>query len=409
MNLKKGAMRLVTAVTILSLFMTANGVVSAQDSYKSAQLPQYKHYMSAYRQKVKARWKQKLQEIKMQMEAVKLENERLKQEIEKLKQQLSQPTLAPVVTPVPAPSPVPEPAPISVPTPTPEPTPEPAPAPVPVPAPTPVPVPVTPAPQPEITGLRNGMYMWHVMEALDDIDAWIARVEKANIGANQKFNEIYLNVSASGYESLIHKYRTAIKKLHAKGYKVYALLGDAGWAMPSEWNKIKTKYVDLLNKYFHDADSFDGVVLDVEPWAGNDTVEAWWATKEAPQDYLNFINNWKNGMPANKRLYITIANWHDVHHNEYQKIFLANVYKSLADAIIIMDYSTTTYISRIKYEMTLNKPTIIAFDQNYGTTPEPAVVFSSLPPLQKAVEDVLKTYSNVAGFAINDQHVLDFF
>lgn len=330
MNTKKGIARVIAAVTVLSLLVTTNGVVFAQEVYKSTKLPQQKYFFSAHHEKVKANWKKKLEEIKKQMGVIQL---------------------------------------------------------------------------------KNGMYMWHPMEALNDIDGWIKRVQKADIGANQKFNEIYLSVSASGYESLIKKYTNAINKLHAAGYKVYALMGGAGWARASEWNHVKTRYVDMLVKHMNGPDSFDGVVFDVEPWAddGDTAIEKWWKSSTAPQEYLNFINNWKKNIPANKKVYITIANWHDVHSNQHQKTFLANVYKSNADMVIIMDYSTTTYISRIAHEMTLDKPTIIAFDQNYKTTPEPAVVFSSLPPLQKAVAEVLKAYPNVAGFAINDQHVLDYF
>ncbi len=365
MNPKKSAARLVTAVTILSLLMTTNGVVFAQEATKSATLPHHKSFMSAYQEKVKEKWTKKLQEIQKQLDAALLENEKLKQEIEALKKQLLEPK---PVTP----------------------------------APTPVVTP--PAPTPDVsTGLRNGIFYWHQTTLASDADAILKKIASVNIGGGQKINEIYLNFSRST------NYATVLNKLHAQGFKVFALMGDSDWATPGKWNEIQQNYVTAIQKQLGGATGFDGIIFDVEPWAGpTAATSAWWASAAAPTDYSNFLAKWKQAI-GSAQLYVTIANWHDVHHQANQKEFLQKVYASAADAVVIMDYSTSDYISRIKYEMTLSKPTIIAFETHIQAGVDTSIGFDTLSGVQKAVTDVLKTYSNVAGLAMHDETYLRFF
>lgn len=247
--------------------------------------------------------------------------------------------------------------------------------------------------------LRNGIYVWHATDLLANPDAWIAKLQAIDIGSNQKINEVYLTVYHGTYPSLAPQYTTAIAKLHAANYQVYMLAGNYDWALPATWNWINTNYVPL-------AANFDGVMLDVEPWTASDAAtKTWWTSTSAPQDFQNFLNNWKTAIGQNKKLTLSIANWHDVIAPSQMNL-LTSIYTSNADFITIMDYSTSDYISRIAYETSLAKPTSIAFDIDKVVTSDPTIIFYSLADLQKAVMATLRAYPGIRGFGINDEELL---
>lgn len=263
---------------------------------------------------------------------------------------------------------------------------------------------ITPSPIPVVTittpQLHNGLYVWHAADLLNNPDAWIAKLQAIDIGSSQKINEIYLTVYHGTYTSLATQYATVITKLHAANYQVYMLAGNYDWALPATWNWINANYVPL-------AANFDGVMLDVEPWTTSDaTTKTWWTSASAPQDFQAFINNWKTAIGQNKKLTLSIANWHDVITPSQMNI-LTNIYTSNADFITIMDYSTSDYISRVAYETSLSKLTSIAFDIDKKVTPDPTIIFYTLVDLQKAVTTTLQTYPSIRGFGINDEELLN--
>lgn len=295
--------------------------------------------------------------------------------------------------------------PTSAPIPTQAQTPIPTPVVTPIAAPTPTPAIIPPPLLPTMpdlnfaTPLHNGLYVWHATDLLANPDAWIAKLQAIDIGGGQKINEIYLTAYHGTYASLAAQYQTAIAKLHAANYQVYMLAGNYDWALPATWNWINTNYVPL-------AANFDGVMLDVEPWTTTDvTTKTWWTSAQAPQDFQNFLNNWKTAIGPTKKLTLSIANWHDVIVPSQMNL-LANIYTSNADFITIMDYSTSDYISRVAYETSLSKPTSIAFDIDKNVTPDPAIIFYTLADLRKAVTTTLQAYPGIRGFSINDQELL---
>lgn len=209
---------------------------------------------------------------------------------------------------------------------------------------------------------------------------------------------MYLTAYHGTYAGLATKYQAAITKLHAANMQVYMLVGNYDWAIPATWNWINTNYVPL-------ASNFDGVMLDVEPWATSDSAtKTWWTSAQAPQDFANFINNWKTAL-GTKKLTLSIANWHDT-ATPSQSELLTKIYTSNADWITIMDYSTSSYISRIAYETTLSRPTAVAFDVNKTVTPDPTIIFYTLADLKNAVTTTMQTYPTIRGFSINDQTLL---
>ncbi len=249
------------------------------------------------------------------------------------------------------------------------------------------------------TQLRNGIYVWHATDLLANPDAWIAKLQAIDIGSHQKINEVYLTVYHGTYPSLATQYAAAIAKLHAANYQVYMLAGNYDWAIPATWNWINANYVPL-------AGNFDGVMLDVEPWSTTDAAtKTWWASASVPQDFQVFLNNWKTAIGQNKKLTLSIANWHDVIAPSQMNL-LTSIYTSNADFITIMDYATSDYINRIAYETTLAKPTSIAFDIDKIVTPDPKIIFYTLADLQKAVTTTMQTYPGIRGFSINDQELL---
>jgi|GEM_PF-3112282 hypothetical protein len=272
---------------------------------------------------------------------------------------------------------------------------------------TPPKIPQTPAiiPSPS-NSLDNAIFYWHTAELFANPDPIIEKIAKADIGGGQIIRNIYLNFSSSAFTSAPEKYKNVIDKFHAKGWKVYALMGGNDWATPAKWTDTETRYVKTFNAY----PIFDGVIFDIEPWANpSEETRTWWESSNAPFDYASFLYKWRQALPQDKKILVTIANWHDVHKQANQKEFLKQIYSSSADTVVIMDYSTSDYISRIATEMGYSKPTIIAFETHIQPGVDTTIGFDSLNAVQKAVVETLKTYPNIRGFAMHDEEYLRFY
>jgi|GEM_PF-2753524 len=249
-------------------------------------------------------------------------------------------------------------------------------------------------------GTRNALWIW---QSGDIVAHRAKRMELLNFCRASNFDQIYFSIDSHLAQQLDYDPRIAafLRKLHAEGLRISALVGDPSWVRP----KRRRKLVDRVNKIVsyneHSAveEQFDALHMDIEPHL----LPEWHDQQEAVlQDYVATLNTLRQTLrAANSTLAIELdvpVSYNKIAENRHIK----NIIRS-ADTVVIMAYNRpepdrllSAVGKLLDISQEFGKPVVIGLNSDDFQTQE---------ELTKLIAEIRQTEPNLftfSKFAIHD-------